>query len=122
MLALGCIQALECNKNTCPTGVTTQDPDLAAGLDVADKRTRIKNYQHETLHSAAEIFSAAGFRTPAEVRRYHLFRRISAIEVRRLDEIYPYYPDGSMLDGNCPDCYRDIYDRADVDTFEPRAS
>lgn len=122
MLALGCIQALECNKNTCPTGVTTQDPDLAAGLDVADKRTRVKNYQSETLRSAAELFSATGFRNPADVQRFHLFRRVSPIEVRRLDEIYPYYGEGSMLDGNCPDCYRDIYDRADVDTFEPRAS
>eukprot|EP00903_Cladosiphon_okamuranus_P000732 g730.t1 len=32
MLALGCIQALECNKNSCPTGVATQDPELVAGL------------------------------------------------------------------------------------------
>ncbi|MEM7613386.1 MAG: FMN-binding glutamate synthase family protein, partial [Pseudomonadota bacterium] len=26
MLALGCIQALQCNLNTCPTGITTHDP------------------------------------------------------------------------------------------------
>ncbi|MCH9674114.1 MAG: FMN-binding glutamate synthase family protein, partial [Gammaproteobacteria bacterium] len=25
MFALGCIQALQCNKNTCPTGITTHD-------------------------------------------------------------------------------------------------
>jgi glutamate synthase domain-containing protein 2 len=31
MIALGCIQALECNKNTCPTGVATQDPELVKG-------------------------------------------------------------------------------------------
>ena len=28
LFALGCIQALRCNNNTCPTGVTTQDPKL----------------------------------------------------------------------------------------------
>ena len=33
MFALGCIQALQCNKNTCPTGVTTHDPRLQRGLD-----------------------------------------------------------------------------------------
>ena len=38
MMALGCIQALECNKNTCPTGVATQIPELAAGLVVSDKK------------------------------------------------------------------------------------
>lgn len=28
MFSLGCIQALQCNKNTCPTGITTHDPRL----------------------------------------------------------------------------------------------
>ena len=37
MMALGCIQALECNKNTCPTGVATQDPYFMKGLVVEDK-------------------------------------------------------------------------------------
>ena len=30
MFALGCIQAMKCNKNTCPTGITTHDPASAA--------------------------------------------------------------------------------------------
>src|SRR5699024_1024090 len=34
MLALGCIQALKCHTNTCPTGITTIDPKLVRGLDV----------------------------------------------------------------------------------------
>ena len=48
MLAMGCIQALECNKNTCPTGVTTQDPNLMAGLVPSEKRVRVANYHAET--------------------------------------------------------------------------
>ncbi|MEQ9567333.1 MAG: FMN-binding glutamate synthase family protein, partial [Pseudomonadales bacterium] len=35
MFALGCIQSLQCNKNTCPTGITTHDKDLQRGLDPA---------------------------------------------------------------------------------------
>jgi hypothetical protein len=31
MFALGCIQALKCHKNTCPTGITTHDPRFQAG-------------------------------------------------------------------------------------------
>jgi glutamate synthase domain-containing protein 2 len=42
MFALGCIQALECHTNTCPTGVATQDPDLVKGLVRREKRTRSK--------------------------------------------------------------------------------
>ena len=43
MMALGCIQALECNKNTCPTGVATQDPELVDGLVIDDKKVRVAN-------------------------------------------------------------------------------
>ncbi|HPI95471.1 MAG TPA: FMN-binding glutamate synthase family protein, partial [Gammaproteobacteria bacterium] len=34
LFSLGCIQALKCNKNTCPTGITTHDPKLQKGLVV----------------------------------------------------------------------------------------
>ena len=37
MLSLGCIQALECNKNTCPTGIATQKPELVKGLSVKEQ-------------------------------------------------------------------------------------
>ena len=38
MMAIGCIQALLCNTNRCPTGIATQDPALTIGLDVTDKK------------------------------------------------------------------------------------
>jgi len=44
MFALGCIQALQCNKNTCPTGITTHDKELQRGLDPASKSVRVANY------------------------------------------------------------------------------
>ena len=40
MLALGCIQALQCNQNTRPTGITTHDPKPQRGLVVTDKAER----------------------------------------------------------------------------------
>ena len=44
MFSLGCIQAMQCNKNTCPTGITTHDKRLQRGLVVANKRKRVANY------------------------------------------------------------------------------
>src|SRR5690606_27581312 len=38
MFALGCIQALRCNTNQCPTGVATQDKMLIKGLAVTEKK------------------------------------------------------------------------------------
>ena len=54
MFALGCIQALECHTNTCPTGVATQDPKLTKGLVPEEKSIRVARYQHETVKSAME--------------------------------------------------------------------
>jgi glutamate synthase domain-containing protein 2 len=44
MFSLGCIQALRCQTNTCPTGVTTHDPRLQRGLVVEDKAARVASY------------------------------------------------------------------------------
>src|SRR5690606_37250527 len=54
MMALGCIQALECNKNTCPTGVATQDPYFTKGLVVSDKKVRVANFHKHTVDSFVE--------------------------------------------------------------------
>lgn len=89
MLALGCIQALECNNNHCPTGVATQNPMLYRGLDVVDKASRVKNYHHETIHSVAEIIAAAGLDSLEELRRDHIFRRVGATKVKTFAEIFP---------------------------------
>ena len=97
MLALGCIQALECNKNSCPTGVATQDPELVAGLVVSDKKKRVANFHRKTVESLMELLAAAGLRSPEEIRRHHIFRRTSLNEVRRYSEIFPYLQPGCLL-------------------------
>ncbi len=58
MLALGCIQALECNTNKCPTGIATQDKNLQKGLAVSNKNISDANFHNETVKSAAELMCA----------------------------------------------------------------
>ncbi|NNE28746.1 MAG: FMN-binding glutamate synthase family protein, partial [Saprospiraceae bacterium] len=60
MLALGCIQALECNKNTCPVGVTSSEPSLMRGLVIKDKKERVAEYHKETVQSFLELMAASG--------------------------------------------------------------
>lgn len=98
MLALGCIQALQCNKNTCPTGVATQDPYLIKGLDVEDKAKRVFNYQRKTLHSLIEIAAASGFESPHEMTRNCINRRVSPHQVMTFEEIYPSIHDPIVID------------------------
>ena len=44
MFAIGCIQSLKCNKNTCPTGITTHNKRLQKGLNPKSKSIKVKNY------------------------------------------------------------------------------
>lgn len=72
LFALGCIQALKCNKNTCPTGITTHNPRLQAGLDPADKAVKVANYAKNLTHDVEVISHSCGVREPRELRRYHV--------------------------------------------------
>ena len=60
MLAMGCIQALQCNKNTCPIGITTHKEELQNGLDVDLKAERIFNYVSGTSKDLYELLAATG--------------------------------------------------------------
>lgn len=71
MFALGCIQALQCNKNTCPTGITTHDPRLQRGLHPASKSERVAAYARNVVREVGIITHACGVRSPRELRRFH---------------------------------------------------
>lgn len=71
MFALGCIQALQCNKNTCPTGITTHDRKLQVGLVVEQKQERVANYAKNIVYEIGVIAHSCGVREPRELRRHH---------------------------------------------------
>ncbi|SHH76991.1 FMN-binding glutamate synthase family protein [Ferrimonas marina] len=71
MFALGCIQALQCNKNTCPTGITTHDPKLQRGLVVADKSQRVANYASNLMHEVGVIAHSCGVQGPHQLKPHH---------------------------------------------------
>jgi len=71
MFALGCIQALQCNKNTCPTGITTHDPKLQKGLHPPSKAERVAAYVKNMVHEVGIIAHACGVRNPRELKRFH---------------------------------------------------
>jgi len=73
MLALGCIQALRCNKNDCPVGITTQNKHLQKGLDIKDKSKRVANYAINLDKEFKEILSATGSREYKELRNKKLY-------------------------------------------------
>ncbi len=103
MLALGCIQALECNTNNCPTGIATQVKELAEGLDVTDKSVRVHSYHANTLHAFAEMLGAAGIKEVSDLKRSLIYRRRDDNIVKRYDQIYPDIQSGSLLAESIPE-------------------
>ncbi|MEO9003488.1 MAG: FMN-binding glutamate synthase family protein [Ginsengibacter sp.] len=117
MMALGCVQALLCNTNRCPTGITTQDPQLVAGLIVSDKKVRVANYHEDTIKSFVELLGAAGIDDHTKLTRSHIYRRVFMNEVRTFENIYPSLEPGAMLNGDIPEKYKDDYDKADMERW-----
>jgi glutamate synthase domain-containing protein 2 len=97
MMATGCIQALQCNSNTCPVGVATQNKALMKGLDVEDKAKRVENFHRETLISFSELIAAAGIEKSHQLERMHINRRVSMNSVLKYNEIFPTAVEGSLL-------------------------
>ncbi|WP_077797110.1 FMN-binding glutamate synthase family protein [Streptomyces sp. JHA26] len=97
MFAVGCIQAQRCHTNTCPTGVTTQDPRRARALDVRDKTPRVRRFQEATVASALQIMASMGVTGPEELRPHMLRRRIDPLTERSYEELYEWLGPGQLL-------------------------
>lgn len=89
MLALGCIQALQCNKNTCPTGITTHNKRLQKGLDVTDKAERVRRYAEHMQHEIEVIAHSCGVPEPRRLNRMHCRVVVPDGKSVPLDELYP---------------------------------
>lgn len=117
LLSLGCIQALRCNTNDCPTGIATQNPDLTEGLVVKDKRTRVKNFHEQTLKGVAELLGAMGIKDHQTLSPHLLKRRVSQFDVKSLAEIVPWVSEGSYLVGEVPVRWRKDFEESSAERF-----
>jgi glutamate synthase domain-containing protein 2 len=71
MFALGCIQALQCNRNTCPTGIATHNKKLQRGLVPEDKAIRVMHYARNMTKEVGILAHSCGVNSPRQLRRYH---------------------------------------------------
>jgi glutamate synthase domain-containing protein 2 len=90
MFALGCIQALRCHQNTCPTGVTTHNARLQRALVVEEKYLRVANYCNGMNREIDMIAHSCGARHARELRREHV-RIVQANQQSiAFNMLYPY--------------------------------
>ncbi len=89
MFALGCIQALKCNKNTCPTGITTHDEHLQEGLNPDSKAKRIAKYVEKIRYGSGLIAHSCGVSDPRQLERHHVRIVQPAGGTKLLSELHP---------------------------------
>ena len=113
MFALGCIQALECHSNTCPTGVATQNPSLMKGLVPQEKSVRVANFQKETVKSAVELMASAGMNHPDDVTRDVVSTRVERNKIETFAETFPELVTGCLRTENTvPDAFKYVWSKA----------
>ena len=89
MFSLGCIQALQCNKNTCPTGITTHNKKLQTGLNVESKSERVMNYAQNMVYEVGVIAHSCGVKESRLLRRFHARMVRPDGKSIPLNELYP---------------------------------
>ena len=89
MFALGCIQSLKCNKNTCPTGITTHDPRFQKGLVAEEKQDKVAKYATSLVKEVETIAHSGGGSEPRMIKRSHVRIVQEDGSSKRLSELYP---------------------------------
>ncbi len=120
MFALGCVQALQCNENTCPSGVTTMNPALVRGINPEDKKVKVMNFHKNTIESVREMIGAGGLTGIEGLNRKFIAKRINSNTIKTLDEVFPYPETGCLLTGKYPKRWAKDMAMADPDNFHPR--
>lgn len=89
MFSLGCIQALKCNKNTCPTGITTHDLRFQKGLVPDDKFKKVERYAKSIVKEVELIAHSVGVAEPRQLRRKHVRLVQGSGKSVPMDVLYP---------------------------------
>jgi glutamate synthase domain-containing protein 2 len=99
MLSIGCIQAQKCHTDRCPTGVATQDPWLAHGLDPDLKSTRLANYVRTLRRDLLKVSEACGVAHPGLIDADDIEILFAQRGAATLREVYGYRPGWGAVSG-----------------------
>lgn len=117
MFAVGCIQALHCNTNRCPSGVATQDPVRGSAIKVPEKRKRVRRFHDSTLESFREILGAMGKETADELHPGDILRRTAHERESSYANLYEVLEEGALLGDEIPAFYAGDWARASSARF-----
>lgn len=117
MFTLGCIQALKCNTNECPTGVTTMDPQRGKALIVERKYPRVARYHEATIDSFLDILGAMGYEQASDLTAKDIFIRVSQEKTVSFAERYTELKPKQLLGDDIPAVYLHDWHNARAESF-----
>lgn len=117
MFAVGCIQAMRCHTNTCPTGVTTQNPARYKALNVLERGKNVHQYHAQTVKNFLDMAGIMGVSDPDDLTPGHVLHRLPDQKAASYAELYTYMDPGQLLDDDIPEEYAEAWARASVEHF-----
>jgi glutamate synthase domain-containing protein 2 len=117
LFALGCIQAVRCNTNTCPTGITTQDRRRAQAVNVNLRQKRVAQYHKATVDSFLDLVGAIGLTSPSQLSPELIYQRVADETERSYDEIHEYLKPGALLKDKISPVYARHWKKASAESF-----
>ncbi|MEP7184965.1 MAG: FMN-binding glutamate synthase family protein [Rhodanobacter sp.] len=117
MFAVGCIQAMRCHTNHCPTGVATQDKRRARALKIDERAEHVKNFHRGTVDSFIALTGALGASHPDQLTPAHILHRMPNEDARTYAQLYPYLKPGDLLAASTPESFVENWSAASADRF-----
>ena len=118
LFAIGCIQAVRCNTNTCPSGVATQDWRRMRAVVVDERKHNVANYHKINIESLLDLVGAMGLSSPDELTPNHIYRRVADETVKTYGQLYPYVEPSHLLhNGKIDPNYAEHWAVARADAF-----
>lgn len=120
LFSIGCIQALKCNTNKCPTGIATQDATRAKAVNVEEKQHRVANYHRRTVESFLDMLGAMGHTSAGELRPTSIKKRLGNEREMDYSHLYPVLAAGDLLGTDIHPEFADDWASASASTFSRR--
>jgi glutamate synthase domain-containing protein 2 len=117
MFSVGCIQALRCQTNKCPTGVATQDKRRQRGLVVTDKSQRVFNFHRNTLDDLAQVVAACGLEHPRELSPKLLCHRTSSLHHKSYEHLFEWCTPNMYYESDLKCGYTEMWNASSSEKF-----
>ena len=117
MFSVGCIQALRCHTNTCPTGVTTQDPRRNKALVVKHKGPHVANFHKNTMKNFLDMTGAMGVDHPDELTPNMIYYRLTEGQSKSYADVFHYLEPGNLLSDDIHPAYQKFWEASSAERF-----